>query len=96
MTARRTEKPIQNVVIYTRPNFTGETRTIPMGYLKIQEVIYAGSIKVPQGFTVILEKLPVLPFNFERKSVYSADSSNTIDYFDKQLISVYVEIYPVF
>ena len=96
MTAQRTEKPIQNAVIYTNPNFTGETRTIPMGYSKIQEVIYAGSIKVPQGFTVILKKLPIYPFNFERKSVYLADSSNTIDYFDKPLISVYVEIYSVF
>jgi hypothetical protein len=88
----RSEKPIQNVVIYTKPNFRGETRTIPMGYSKIQEVIYAGSIKVPQGFMVILEKLPVYPFNYERKSVYSADSSNTIDYFDTQLISVFVDI----
>jgi hypothetical protein len=89
---KRSEKTIQNAVIYTNPNFTGETRTIPMGYSKIQEVIYAGSIKVPQGFMVILEKLPVYPFNYERKSVYSADSSNTIDYFDTQLISVFVDI----
>ena len=88
----KSEKPIQNAVIYTNPNFTGETRTIPMGYSKIQEVIYAGSIKVPQGYMVILEKLPVYPFNYECKSVYSADSSNTIDYFDTQLISVYVDI----
>jgi hypothetical protein len=88
----RTEKPIQNVVIYTNPNFTGEIRTIPMGYSKIQEVIYAGSIKVPQGYTVILAKMPIYPFNFERKSVYLADSSNTIDYFDTPLISVFVEI----
>jgi hypothetical protein len=92
----RTEKPVQNAVIYTNPNFTGETRTIPVGYSKIQEVIYAGSIKVPDGYTVILEKLPIYPFNYERKSVYSSDSSNTIDYFDTQLISVLVEIYPVF
>jgi hypothetical protein len=88
----KSEKPIQNVVIYTKPNFTGETRILPMGYSKIQEVIYAGSIKVPDGYTVILEKLPIYPFNFERKSVYSADSSNTIDYFDTQLISVNIDI----
>lgn len=88
----RTEKPIKNIVIYTKPNFTGKTRTIPMGYSKIQEVIYAGSIKVPQGFMVILEKLPVYPFNYERKYVYLADSSNTIDYFDTPLISVFVDI----
>jgi hypothetical protein len=88
----RSEKPIQNVVIYTKPNFTGETRTIPIGYSKIQEVIYAGSIKVPDGYTVILKKLPIFPFNYERKSVYSADSSNTIDYFDTPLISVFVDI----
>ena len=90
---KRSEKPIQNAVIYTNPNFTGETRTIPMGYSKIQEVIYAGSIKVPDGYTVILEKLPIYPFNYERKSVYSADSSNTNDYFDTPLISVFVDIY---
>jgi hypothetical protein len=88
----RTEKPIKNIVIYTKPNFTGETRTIPMGYSKIQEVIYAGSIKVPQGYMVFLEKSPIYPFNYERKSVYSADSSNTIDYFDTPLISVFVDI----
>lgn len=88
----RSENPIQNVVIYTKPNFTGETRTLPIGYSKIQEVIYAGSIKVPDGYTVILEKMPIYPFNYERKSVYSADSSNTIDYFDTQLISVLVDI----
>ena len=92
----KSEKLIQNAVIYTNPNFTGETRTLPIGYSKIQEVIYAGSIKVPDGYTVILEKLPIYPFNYERKSVYSADSSNTNDYFDTQLISVLVEIYPVF
>ena len=86
----RTEKPIQNVVIYTKTNFTGENRTLPIGYSKIQEVIYVGSIKVPNGYTVILEKLPIYPFNYERKSVYSADSSNTIDYFDTPLISVFV------
>jgi hypothetical protein len=89
---KRTEKTIQNVVIYTKPNFIGETRTLPMGYSKIQEVIYAGSIKVPDGYTVILEKSPLYPFNYERKSVYSADSSNTIDYFDTPLISVFVNI----
>ena len=89
---KRTEKTIQNVVIYTKPNFIGKTRTLPMGYSKIQEVIYAGSIKVPDGYTVILEKLPIYPFNYERKSVYSADSSNTIDYFDTPLISVFVNI----
>jgi hypothetical protein len=89
---KRSEKTIQNAVIYTNPNFTGETRTIPMGYSKIQEVIYAGSIKVPEGYMVILEKSPLYPFNYERKSVYSADSSNTIDYFDTPLISVFVDI----
>ena len=88
----KSEKPIQNAVIYTKPNFTGETRILPMGYSKIQEVIYAGSIKVPQGYMVILEKSPLYPFNYERKSVYSADSSNTIDYFDTPLISVFVDI----
>jgi len=89
---KRTEKPIQYAEIYTKPNFTGEHRFLPMGYSKIQEVIYASSIKVPQGFVVILEKLPIYPFNFERKSVYSTDSTNTNDYFDTPLISVIVDI----
>ena len=79
-------------MIYTKPNFRGETRTIPMGYSKIQEVIYAGSIKVPQGFLAIIEKLPIYPFNFERRYVYLSDSSNTNDYFDTPLISVFVDI----
>lgn len=89
---KRTEKPIQYAEIYTKPNFRGEHRFLPMGYSKIQEVIYASSIKVPQGFVVILEKLPIYPFNFERKSVYSTDSTNTNDYFDTPLISVFVNI----
>jgi hypothetical protein len=93
---KRSLKQLQNVVIYTRPNFAGESRTIPIGYSKIQEVIYAGSIKVPHGFLVIIEKLPIYPFNYERRYVYSSDSSNTIDYFDTPLISVLVEIYPIF
>ena len=89
---KRTEKPIQYAEIYTKPNFRGEHRFLPMGYSKIQEEFYAGSIKVPYGFVVILEKLPIYPFNFERKSVYSADSSNTNHYFDTPLISVIVDI----
>lgn len=89
---KRTEKPIQYAEIYTKPNFTGEHQFLPIGYSKIQEVIYAGSIKVPQGFVVILEKLPIYPFNFERKSVYLSDSINTNDYFDTPLISVIVDI----
>ena len=88
----RTEKTIQYAEIYTKPNFRGEHRFLPMGYSKIQEEFYAGSIKVPDGYMVILEKLPIYPFNYERKSVYSADSTNTNDYFDTPLISVFVNI----
>jgi hypothetical protein len=87
---KRSLKQLQNVVIYTRPNFAGESRTIPMGYSIIQEEFYVGSIKVPSGFLVIIEKLPIYPFNYERKYVYLSDSSNTIDYFDTPLISVFV------
>ena len=82
----------KSAVIYTKPNFTGETRTIPMGYSKIQEVIYIGSIRVPQGFTVILEKLPVYFLNYERKHTYISDSSDTRYFVDTPLISVFVEI----
>ena len=82
----------KNVIIFMSPNFIGEKRMLPIGYSKIQEVIYVGSIRVPQGFAVILEKLPIYPFNYERRYVYSADSSNTIDYFDTPLISVLVQM----
>ena len=82
----------KNVIIFMSPNFIGEKRMLPIGYSKIHEVIYVGSIRVPQGFAVILEKLPIYPFNYERRYVYSADSSNTIDYFDTPLISVLVQM----
>lgn len=88
---KRSLKQLQNIVIYTRPNFAGESRTIPMGYSIIQEEFYVGSIKVPSGFLVIIEKLPIYPFNYERKYVYLSDSSNTIDYFDTPLISIIID-----
>jgi hypothetical protein len=88
----RTEKTNQNAVIYTRPNFAGETRTLPMGYSVINEVFYAGSIKVPYGLIVTLKKLPVLPFNYEREHIYISDYSDIRYFIDKPLISVHVEI----
>jgi len=86
----KSEKPIQNVVIYTKPNFTGETRILPMGYSKIQEVIYIGSIKVPYGLFVTLKKSPVFPFNYERRYTYISDCDDTRYFIDTPLISVNV------
>jgi hypothetical protein len=95
MTIIYQEKTIEsnkNAVIYTKPNFTGETRTLPIGYSEISELIYIGSIKVPSGYKVILEKSPVHLLNYERKQTYISDSSDTRYFFDTPLISVFVEI----
>jgi len=82
----------KNAVIFMRPNFMGETRTLPIGYSNISDLIYAGSIKVPPGYKVTLEKSPVYPLNYERKYTYISDSSDTRYFIDTPLISVFVEI----
>ena len=87
---KRTEKPIQYAEIYTKPNFTGERRFLPMGYSKIKEVIYVGSIKVPYGLFVTLKKSPVFPFNYERRYTYISDCDYTRYFIDTPLISVNV------
>lgn len=95
MTIIYQEKNIESnksAVIFMRPNFMGETRTLPMGYSNISDLIYAGSIKVPPGYKVTLEKSPVYPLNYERKHTYISDSSDTRYFIDTPLISVFVEI----
>ena len=87
---KRTEKPIQYAEIYTKPNFTGERRVLPIGHSKIQEVIYVGSIKVPYGLFVTLKKSPVFPFNYERRYTYISDCDDTRYFIDTPLISVNV------
>ena len=50
----------ENVVIYTKPYYIGESMTVPIGrsecgtnrLLNFCDNIYAGSIKVPMGFRV--------------------------------------------
>jgi len=88
----KASEQIQNAIIFMSPNFMGETRTLPIGYSEISDPIYAGSIKVPPGHKVTLEKLPVYPLNYERKYTYISDSSDTQNFFDTPLISVLVEI----
>jgi hypothetical protein len=87
---KKTEKPIQYAEIYTKPNFRGEHRFLPMGYSKIKEVIYVGSIKVPYGLFVTLKKSPVFPFNYERRYTYISDWDDTRYFIDTPLISVNV------
>ena len=90
---RKESEQIQNAIIFMSPNFIGETRTLPIGYSEISDPIYAGSIKVPPGLKVTLEKQPMPPLNYERKYTYISDSSNTQNFFDTPLMSVLVEIY---
>ena len=82
----------KNAIIFMSPNFMGETRTLPIGHSNIKEVIYAGSIKVPPGYKVTLEKSPVYLLNYERKHTYISDSSDTRYFVDTPLMSVFVEI----
>jgi hypothetical protein len=89
---RTIENTLQNAIIFMSPNFMGETRTLPIGHSNIQELIYAGSIKVPSGYKVTLEKKPMYPLNYERKHTYISDSSDTRHFIDTPLISVFVEI----
>lgn len=90
---RKESEQIQNAIIFMSPNFIGETITLPIGYSEISDPIYAGSIKVPPGLKVTLEKQPMHPLNYERKYTYISDSSNTQNFFDTPLMSVLVEIY---
>ena len=83
----------KNVIIFMSRNFMGETRTLPIGYSDISDLIYAESIKVPPGYKVTLEKSPVYPFNYERKYTYISDSFDTRYFIDTPLLSVLVEIY---
>lgn len=85
----------KNVIIFMSPNFIGEKRMLPIGYSdmnNIQELIYTGSIKVPPGYKVTLEKSPVYLLNYERKHTYISDSSDTRYFVDTPLMSVFVEI----
>jgi hypothetical protein len=87
---KRTAGNIENVVIFSMANFDGEMRTIPFGNTNVSEVFYAGSIRVPAGYTVKIVKEPVLPFNAERIFTYMADSSDIRGFFDTAIRSVHI------
>jgi hypothetical protein len=87
---KRTIETIENVVIFSKANFYGEMRTLPIGYSDVNEVFYSGSIRVPSGYTVILVKTPVSPFNAERTFTYVADSSDIRYFIDTPISSVHI------
>lgn len=89
---KRTSDNIQNVVIFSKANFDGEMRTLPFGNTNVSEVYYAGSIRVPVGYTVKIVKEPVFPFNAERIFTYVADSSNIGGFFDTAIRSVHISL----
>ena len=87
---KRTEETIENVVIFSTPNFDGERRTLPFGNTNVSEVFYAGSIRVPVGYRVRIVKEPVSQFNAERIFTYVADSSDIRGFFDTAIRSVHI------
>jgi hypothetical protein len=86
----RKEKQIQYAEIYTKPNFRGERRILPIGYSIIKEEIYVGSIKVPSGLFVSIKKLPIYPLNLERQYMYISDCDDSRYFVDTPLISLNV------
>lgn len=87
---KRTIENIKNVVIFSKANFYGEMRTLPIGNTNVSEVFYAGSIRVPSGYTVRIVKEPVFPFNAERIFTYVADSSDIRFLIDTPISSVHI------
>ena len=67
-------------------------RTLPFGNTNVSEVFYAGSIRVPTGYTVKIVKKPVFLFNVERTFTYVADSSD-IRYLIDTPISSYMTLW---
>lgn len=87
---KRTSRNIENVVIFSKSNFYGEMRTLPIGNTDVSEVFYAGSIRIPSGYTVKIVKTPVSPFNAERIFTYVADSSDIRYFIDSPISSVHI------
>ena len=87
---KRTSGNIENVVIFSKANFYGEMRTLPIGNTDVSEVFYAGSIRVPAGYRVRIVKEPVFPFNAEIIFTYVADSSDIQGFFDTPISSVHI------
>jgi hypothetical protein len=89
----------ENVVIYTKLHFTGESMIVPMGrsecginkLLDFCDNKYAGSIKVPLGFkaTIIKKSIPII--GNERVYTYTQDTYNIQNYIDTLITSVIVE-----
>lgn len=87
---KRTVGNIKNVVIFSKANFYGEMRTLSIGNTNVKEMFYAGSIRVPTGYTVKIVKEPVFPFNAEIIFTYVADSSDIQGFFDTPISSVHI------
>lgn len=89
----------EDVAIYSKPNYIGEKLTLPVGrsdcsfvkLLNFCHEAYAGSIKVPTGFKVILTKTPTPLTNNERVYTYFTDSPEIRNYIDTLIMSVVVE-----
>ena len=96
---KNSKECVENVVIYSKPNYMGESMIVPIGksecgvnnLLDFCDNIYAGSIKVPLGFkvTIIKKSIPII-LN-ERVYTYTNDTSNIISFMDTLITSVIVE-----
>ena len=89
----------ENVVIYAKPNYNGESMIVPIGrsdcssnkLLNFCDSMYAGSIKVPIGFKVTIIKKGIPFITNDRVITYTEDTSNIQNYIDTFITSVIVE-----
>lgn len=89
----------ENVVIYTKPDYIGESMIVPIGQsycskhklLNFCDGVYAGSIKVPAGYRATLTKKSTPIINTSRIYTYEQDTPNIQNIFDTLISSVIVE-----
>jgi len=88
-----------NVILYSKPYYTGERMIVPIGHslctstklLNFCDNVHVGSIKVPEGFKVTINKNSIPLIINERVFTYTQDTSNIKNYFDTLINSIIVE-----
>jgi len=78
--------------IFTNPNYSGQETFIPYGLSEPgKDVLFGGSIKVPDGLCVILKTLHGARFKYEQTHVFTSDSSMEA-FIGDPIISVFVKM----
>jgi hypothetical protein len=96
---KNSKKSFENVVLYSKPYYNGESMIVPIGHslcsssklLNFCDDVYVGSIKVPEGFKVTINKNSIPLIINERVFTYTQDTSNIKNYFDTLITSIIVE-----